>query len=259
VSHIPSQEERTAVSSDDVSSATLAAEAERVRRVYAARQDHSSWASWGYVFGFQDRERHVLRLLKRYGFLPLADRSMLDVGCGTGAWIRQFVRWGAQPELLTGIDLLADDVAEARRRVPAGVRLEVGNAAELPFPTASFDVVLQSTVFSSVLDPNVRRKIASEMLRVLKPEGLILWYDFHVNSPRNPHVRRVTRREIRELFPGCRIDLRRITLAPPLMRWLAPRSWLLTYLLGGIPLLCTHYLGAIRTLAGGRTPRSAGP
>jgi len=84
------------------------------------------------------------------------------------------------------------------------------------------------------------------MLRVLKPDGLIVWYDFHVNNPKNRDVRGVKKQEIRELFPACQIELRRATLAPPIARTLASYSWLLCYLLERIPLLCTHYLGAIR-------------
>jgi hypothetical protein len=56
----------------------------------------------------------------------------------------------------------------------------------------------------------------------------------------------VKKREVQRLFPGCRIELRRITLAPPLVRLLAPYSWLACYVLGQIPWLCTHYLSAIR-------------
>ncbi|HVH09721.1 MAG TPA: class I SAM-dependent methyltransferase [Gemmatimonadales bacterium] len=240
-----------AISSGNILSSAITAEAERYRAAHARRtgdprgRNQPSWAAWGYVFSFQDRERHALALLKQYGFLPLAEKSILDVGCGSGAWIRQFVRWGAQPKGITGLDLQAESLSRAQQSVPAGVRLHMGNAAELPFTAAAFDLVLQSLMFTSVLDADVRRTIAAEMLRVVKPNGLILWYDFHVNNPRNPDVRRVTKREIRELFPDCRLDLRRVTLAPPLMRRLAPRSWLVTYLLGCIPPLCTHYLGAI--------------
>jgi hypothetical protein len=83
------------------------------------------------------------------------------------------------------------------------------------------------------------------MLRVLKPDGLIIWYDFSVNNPKNPDVSGVKKREIVALFSGCRLDLRRITLAPPLMRWLARRSWFLTYVASSIRPFCTHYIGAI--------------
>jgi hypothetical protein len=56
----------------------------------------------------------------------------------------------------------------------------------------------------------------------------------------------VKTREIRELFPHCRIQLQRITLAPPLLRSLAPLSWMACYLLSKIPFLCTNVLGTIR-------------
>ncbi len=92
----------------------------------------------------------------------------------------------------------------------------------------------------------MKRQIASEMLRVVKRDGLILWYDFHVNNPRNPDVRGIKKREIYQLFPGCRIELQRTTLVPPLVRLLAARSWLVCYRLGRIPWLCTHYLGVIQ-------------
>jgi hypothetical protein len=92
----------------------------------------------------------------------------------------------------------------------------------------------------------MKQQVASEMLRVVRRDGLILWYDYHVNNPWNPDVQGIKKREISCLFAGCDIDLRRVTLAPPLARWIAPRSWLLAYLLEKIPLLCTHYIGIIR-------------
>jgi hypothetical protein len=73
-----------------------------------------------------------------------------------------------------------------------------------------------------------------------------LWYDYLVNNPRNPDVRGVPKSEIAQLFPHCRMRLQRITLAPPLVRSLAPYSWMTCELLAKIPLLCTHYLGAIQ-------------
>ena len=91
----------------------------------------------------------------------------------------------------------------------------------------------------------MKRRIAAEMLRILKPTGTILWYDFLMNNPRNPDVRGVKRREIKQLFPGCRIQLQRITLAPPLARRLAIYARPLYHLFSKMPLLCTHYLGAI--------------
>ena len=220
----------------------------RIRAVYASRERDArySWFSHGHLFFIQDRERYVLAVLKRNGFSSLEARSILEIGCGTGYWLREFIKWGARPENITGFDLLPDRVLEAKRLCPGGVRIECGSAAELALPNEAFDLVFQSTVFTSILEFSMKRQVASEMLRVLKKNGIIVWYDFHVNNPWNPDVRGVKKREILKLFPGCRIELLRVTLALPLVRWLAPYSWLACYVLGKIPWLCTHYLGVIR-------------
>ena len=105
---------------------------------------------------------------------------------------------------------------------------------------------MQSTVFTSILDARMKEELASEMCRVLKPDGSILWCDYHMNNPRNPDVKGVKRPEIHALFPKCEIRLQRITLAPPLARLVAPYSWLLCYFLSKLPWLCTHYIGVIR-------------
>jgi ubiquinone/menaquinone biosynthesis C-methylase UbiE len=220
----------------------------RIRAAYAKRQKDDirySYFSMGNLFMMQEREQRLLALLKRNDLAPLHTKKILEVGCGTGYWLREFMKWGARPENITGIDLLVDRVAEARYLCPEAVKIVYGNAAALAFPDATFDLVVQSTVFTSVLDAMMKHQMASEMLRVVKDDGFILWYDYHVNNPWNPDVRGVKRREILQLFPGCRIQLQRITLVPPLVRLLAPSSWLTCYLLGKIPWLCTHYLGLI--------------
>ena len=194
----------------------------------------------------QQLERRMLAAIRNHGFAPLHSRSILEVGCGNGHWVREFIKWGASPENVTGIDLLEGRVTQARKLCPAGVKIQRTNATKLTFADASFDIVLQATVFTSILDPHVKKQVAAEMLRVVKEDGLILWYDFHVNNPRNPDVRGVKKQEIARLFPVCRITLERITLAPPLVRLLAPYSWMSCYLLEKIPWLCTHYLGAIQ-------------
>jgi ubiquinone/menaquinone biosynthesis C-methylase UbiE len=129
------------------------------------------------------------------------------------------------------------------------VTVECGNAAAIRFESGSFDLVLQATVFTSVLDAGMKQAMAAEMLRVLRPDGLILWYDFFVRNPWNPYVRPVGKGEIRSLFPGCSFELRRVSLAPPLVRLVAPHSWLACSLMTRIPPLCTHYLGAVRKQA----------
>ncbi|HWP58324.1 MAG TPA: class I SAM-dependent methyltransferase [Candidatus Acidoferrales bacterium] len=222
----------------------------RIRAAYArrrlARDRRYSWFTSGHLFTVQHLERRVLACLRAHGFADLQTRSILEVGCGNGHWLREFAKWGASPENLHGIELLEDRVAEARALCPAPFTIRQGNAAALPIADGAMDIVLQATMMTSISSASVRRQVAAEMLRVLKSDGLILWYDFYRDNPRNPDVRAVKREEIASLFPGCTIALERVTLAPPLARSLAPYSWIGCELLAKIPWLCTHYLGAIR-------------
>ena len=188
---------------------------------------------------------HVARALARADMLPFGERRILEVGCGQGQWLIDFESMGALRERLAGIDLVESRLDIARRRL-SGADLRLGSAAELPWEAKAFDVVFQSTVFTSILDGDLKRAIAREMLRVVKPGGVILWYDFMFDNPSNRDVRGIGRSEIRELFPGCTIDLDRVTLAPPIGRRLAAFSRELASLLERIKLFNTHLLGVIR-------------
>jgi ubiquinone/menaquinone biosynthesis C-methylase UbiE len=234
---------------DGLASSSTEVEEARIRKAYEKRQRCDARYSWfndGHLFLVQGRERQLLTLLKQESFVSLASKRMLEIGCGTGYWLRELIKWGARPENVIGIDLLPDRVKAARELCPEMVAIHTGNAAELPFPNATFDLVLQSTVFTSILDLTLKRQIASEIVRVLKDDGVIIWYDYYMNNPRNPDVQGVKKHEIYQLFPNCVITLRRITLAPPLARSLAPYSWTLAHLLEKTPFLCTHYLGVFR-------------
>jgi ubiquinone/menaquinone biosynthesis C-methylase UbiE len=228
----------------DLHQAQLAA----IEAAYARREDRGLYSSFdpAHQLVCQERERQMLQLLAHHGWKDLREARILEIGCGTGAWLRQFIQWGARPENILGVDLLPARIAEASRLCPSGVILKCADARHVEAPDQSRDLILQSTVFTSVLDTNMRVQLAREMLRLLKHKGLILWYDFHVNNPRNPDVRGVTRREIHKLFPGCRIFLKRLTLAPPLGRRVARISTALYRTLSCFKPACTHYLGVIQ-------------
>ena len=208
------------------------------------------------LFRRQSWERSVLRMLSKAGVFPLADRRILDVGCGFGQWLLDFETWGAARKNLAGIDLLPERIRGARGRlagfqdeggeVSRGADIRVGNAVALPWEQQAFDIVCQSTVFSSMLDPGMKKSVATEMARVLAPEGVIVWYDFFVNNPGNPHVRGVKLNQVLELFPGFTLSSQRITLLPPLSRRLVPISWLAAEGLERVKLLNTHLLAVLR-------------
>jgi SAM-dependent methyltransferase len=199
----------------------------------------------------QSKERAAVDLLAKAGALPLSGRRVLEVGCGEGGWLPRLESWGARRADLAGIDLLEADVQRARARMPEA-DLRVGDASQLPWEDASRDIVVQSTVFSSILDPAMRRGVASEMARVLSPGGAILWFDFFMDNPRNRNVRGVRRSEIEALFPGLRLTTRRVILAPPLTRALSRFSWIAVEALEALRALNTHYMAVLERPEGRR-------
>jgi len=205
------------------------------------------------LFLYQQRARAMLRLLTAGGHLPLHGKRILDVGCGAGRQLIEFETWGAQRADLAGVDADESRVRIARGRLTCGsatgatgADLRCGDAAALPWPDETFDIVHQSVVFTSLGSADVKRAVAMEMLRVLKPGGVVVWYDFLYDNPSNPTVKGVGAGEIRALFPTCRVRLKRVTLAPPIARRLVPATWLLSTLLEALVVANTHYLGIIQ-------------
>lgn len=190
----------------------------------------------------QERQRALLRRLAAEGRHDLAALRLVEVGCGSGSNLLELLQWGFQPEHLSGLELLPERHAEARSRLPAATTLWLGDASEAPVGAASQDLVLQSTVFSSLLDDVFQQRLAEAMWSWLKPGGAVIWYDFVVNNPRNPDVRGVPLARLRELFPAARIDARRVTLAPPLARALCRVHPALYGVANALPLLRTHVL-----------------
>lgn len=188
------------------------------------------------------RRRVLLQLLARSGIRAVDALRLVEVGCGSGGNLLELLQLGFAPQHLTGIELLPERVAHARQRLPAALRLIEGDACEAGVAPGSQHLVLQSTVFSSLLDPAFQQRLADTMWHWLEPGGAVVWYDFTVDNPRNPDVRGVPVARIRSLFPQGRVTARRVTLAPPLARAAcAVHPWLHDAL-NLLPLLRTHVL-----------------
>jgi len=225
-------------------------EIDRLRTVYRKHEDAKKHLynplDIGAFYLLTSRDRALTQMLQVFMMRAgrsLADLRILDVGCGTGGVLRSLVSWGAQPQNLAGVDVLEERIQLAQRLSP-NICFSVADARELPFANESWDMVILFTVISSVPNPSIQSQIALESLRVLKPQGAVLWYDFWIN-PTNPDTVGITLNRIRELFPGCRLYLKRTTLIPPLARRLARISWSLCWLLESLPFLRTHYMGLI--------------
>jgi len=208
--------------------------------------DAKRYAPWhlGEVFRHQRRRRLAAEMLHRAGVFPQEGHHCLEVGYGTLGRLAELIDWGVPLDHLHGIELDARQAEIARKRLPTA-DLRIGDATDMPWREGTFHLVIVSTVFSSIFDRRVRRLLAEEITRVLAPGGALLCYDFAVNNPRNPGVRKLTRRELAELFPDLHGRVRSLTLAPPIARLIAPRCWWLATILETIPFLRTHLLAVL--------------
>jgi ubiquinone/menaquinone biosynthesis C-methylase UbiE len=226
-------------------------EIERLRHVYATQynpdpQDRNYlWHPLNPVSIYyrQAQERAIADLF-RGNELSLAKLHVLDIGCGNGGLLRFLASLGASPDQLNGIDLMNYRITAARQLAPPGLALLVANAETLPYPERCFDLVVQFTVFSSILDAQLRQRVATEMMRVLKTGGHILWYDLY--KTRNTTLHGVTIPEIKLLFP--RMEVRYLQrLHPIYATQILRRSRLLSAFWENLPVLPkTHYLILLR-------------
>lgn len=103
--------------------------------------------------------------------LPAPGERVLDIACGTGQLAIPCARAGAE---VTGLDLSEAWLAQARERAAAeglDIRLDQGDAEAMPYPDASFDMVV--SLIGVMFAPRPERA-AAEMLRVCRPGGRIL-------------------------------------------------------------------------------------
>jgi demethylmenaquinone methyltransferase/2-methoxy-6-polyprenyl-1,4-benzoquinol methylase len=101
--------------------------------------------------------------------------TVLDVATGTGAVARELL---ARKECtVVGLDQSPEMLAEARRRLPADVKLFESRAEQLPFPDAAFDALTFTYLLRYVDDPGA---VLHELARVVRPGGTVAGLEFAV-------------------------------------------------------------------------------
>jgi ubiquinone/menaquinone biosynthesis C-methylase UbiE len=190
----------------------------------------------------QERHRALIRLIKKYLQCAVADCRVIEVGCGTGGNLLELLQLGFSTRNIVANELLDERLNVARERLPEGITLIGGDARKLGIKKESFDIVMQSTVFSSILDENVQEELAQKMWQWVVPGGGVLWYDFTYNNPTNPDVRGVKIKRIRELFPEGNMIIKHVTLAPPISRRVCQLHPNMYHIFNAVPLLRTHVL-----------------
>ncbi len=139
--------------------AAVVREYARLARVYDAK--------WRFYIAESTRKTEALLALQ-------PGETVLDIGCGTGALLRQLAQ-SHPPQLLSGVDPVPEMLALARGKLAAEVDLREGWAESLPYPDASFDAVASCNVLHYLASPE---KALREMLRVLRPGGRLALTDW---------------------------------------------------------------------------------
>lgn len=120
-----------------------------------------------------------------------SDQDILDLACGTGTLAIAAAQ--AAPEArLTAVDADPVILRRARKKAAAAgvaVRFDEAMSGALPYPDASFDIVL-STLFFHHLPDDAKRQTAIELMRVLRPDGRVVVGD--VGRPQDPLMRIAT-------------------------------------------------------------------
>jgi demethylmenaquinone methyltransferase / 2-methoxy-6-polyprenyl-1,4-benzoquinol methylase len=101
--------------------------------------------------------------------------TVLDVATGTGAVARELL--AQKGCTVVGLDQSPEMLAEARRRLPAAVRLVEGDAQSLPFPDRAFDGLTFTYLLRYVAEPAATLR---ELVRVVRPGGTIAGLEFAV-------------------------------------------------------------------------------
>jgi ubiquinone/menaquinone biosynthesis C-methylase UbiE len=181
----------------------------------AAQLAQSHWNETPLLSNEQERYSEYRWLYDVAEFQKHAGHKVLEIGCGTGTDLLQFVKHGA---IATGIDLASSHVDLARNRVGELARVYQADMRHLPFANDSFDYVYSHGVLHHSDEPE---KAVREMFRVLRPGGRInihvyafwsyftLWrflryggkWKSHIeHSPAPVHIDLYTERKLRKLF-----------------------------------------------------------
>ena len=133
--------------------------------------------------------------------LPLSPPCrLLALGCGTGVEVRALRRRVAPEVALVGIDHSEALVERARREtehegLSHNVEYRTGDAHDLPYSEAEFDVVTMHTLISHVADPG---RVLAEGRRVLRPGGIMAIFDGDYASLTFAHPDPVTASTVEE-------------------------------------------------------------
>ena len=232
----------------DAANADTLSERRRVGELYerygASSRKHRSWSAEN-PGNAAIRAELVDAVVALAGGALFSAREILDLGCGSGWWLRRLADDDRVTATLRGLELLPERVTAARTRVPEAA-IALGDARALPYPDRSLDVVTLFTVLSSLPAWEDAESALREAQRVLRPGGMLLVWEPRLSNPLNRNTVFVEDRRLRHALGSARIEARTTTVFPALARRLGSRTDRLYPWLARVRLLRTHRLVCAR-------------
>jgi arsenite methyltransferase len=161
-------------------------------------------SSWMLISSLWLKKRVMRSLLDQRNWR--GDETVLDVGCGRGLVAVAAARRVPQGRV-HGVDIW--QAADLSSNTPLAIRtnaalagvadrlsIDTGDARELPYPDATFDVVASMTALHNIPDAAGRRKAIAEIWRVLRPGGQALIFDIRHAKTYLQHLRELGAAEI---------------------------------------------------------------
>jgi SAM-dependent methyltransferase len=109
---------------------------------------------------------------------------VLDVGCGTGVLAQRLAGRGYD---VVGLDPSKGMLEVMHRRAPE-LEAVAGSATEIPFAEGEFDLALSVAAMHHIAEPAAVRRALEEMVRVVRPGGLVAVWDHNPRNPYWPHL-----------------------------------------------------------------------
>jgi ubiquinone/menaquinone biosynthesis C-methylase UbiE len=119
----------------------------------------------------QDEHAEELRERVRTFVQPRGDERAVDVGCGAGALALALAPFIGE---VVGVDRIPELLVLARERAPANASFVEGDATQLPFEDAAFDLVGTLRTLHHMPRPEL---VLAELARVARPGGQVLVID----------------------------------------------------------------------------------
>jgi|GEM_PF-2801708 SAM-dependent methyltransferase len=220
---------------------------EQIKEHYEKRKTESFkiWDKKTYIFSQYAsfyREMLYYNILKK-NFNDFDNLKLLEIGAGSGYNLYFFKKIGFCSNNIFANELLEDRLKLLRDNFPE-IKIFEGDALLIDDNyNETFDIVFQSTVFSSITDLSFRIKLAEKIWNLLKYDGIILWYDFFISNPKNVYTKPITKKEVFALFPYAKyMKFYKTTLASPIAR----RVRLAYPFFNIFPFLRTHYVIEIK-------------